>query len=170
MKSFREVDRAPFTIGEGTLFTVGKQEPDVVWATCMNDRAELRRIWRQNWLNCLREFADHDIQRKWLDTENRNPHWSYVECMCSYFDDTLAGQGYDWTIADGLVTDQEAAAVTSLHHLLDNHKPPGGDQYDHERILNDQAWHEIIDEAKRSLRNLAALLNDPTEKAILSSV
>jgi hypothetical protein len=135
----------------------------------MNDRAELRRVLRQNWLNCLREFADRDIQlQMWLDRKNRNPHWSFVEFMCCYFHDTLAGGGYGLAIAEGLVTDREAAAVASLHHRLESYQPPGGNQHDHEGILNDKAWNEIIDEAKRSVRNLAALLDDATEQAILS--
>jgi len=25
----------------------------------------------------------------WLDPTNRNPHWSYGEIMCSYFNDVL---------------------------------------------------------------------------------
>jgi hypothetical protein len=135
----------------------------------MNNQAELRRVLRQNWLNCLRDFADQDVQlRTWLDPENRNPHWSYVEFMCCYFHDTLAGGGYGRAIAEGLVTDREAATVASLHHLLESYKPPGGNQYNHEKILRDKAWNEIIDEAKRSLGNLAALLDDQIELAILS--
>jgi hypothetical protein len=134
----------------------------------MNEQTDLRRTWRQNWLGCLSEFADAGLQRqRWLDPENRNPHWSYVEFMCSYFDDTLHGHGYDWAISEMLVTDREAAAVAPLHELLKHHEAPGGDDYDSERILNDPAWLDIVEEARRSTSNLAALLTDPTERNIL---
>lgn len=134
----------------------------------MNGQTDIRRAWRQNWLGCLREFADADLQRqRWLDPENRNPHWSYVEFMCCYFDDTLHGYGYDWAIGERLMTDGEAAAVAPLHQLLEHHEAPGGDDYDNERILNDPAWLHIVEEARRSTTNLAALLTDPAERNIL---
>ncbi len=86
--------------------------------------------------------------------------------MCSYFDDTLCGHGYDWAIEKGLVTDDEAATVVSLHHLLEGHEAPEGNDHGHKRILDDPAWVEIGEEATRATSNLAALLS-PAEKNIL---
>lgn len=134
----------------------------------MTDGTDFRRTWRQNWLNCLREFADEDLQRRmWLDPGSRNPHWSYIEFMCSYFDDTLHSRNYDWAIGEGLVTDQEVATVASLHYLLEHHEAPGGDDFDNERILKDQSWAEIVHAAKSSIGELASILKDPAERAIL---
>jgi hypothetical protein len=96
----------------------------------MNEQTNLRCTWRQSWLGCLQDFADADLQRRtWLDPHNQNPHWSYIEFMCSYFDDTLHGEGYGWAIGEGLVTKDEADAVAALHHLLTTHEAPGGDEY-----------------------------------------
>lgn len=54
----------------------------------MTDREELRRNWRTNWLSSIQEFADEDTQRRlWLDPTNGNPHYSFGEYVCCYFDD-----------------------------------------------------------------------------------
>jgi len=135
----------------------------------MNEEIDFRRTWRQNWLGCLRDFADAELQRRmWLDPQNQNPHWSYIEFMCSYFDDTLYGKGYDWAIGERLVTKEEVDAVAALHHLLATHEAPGGDDYNNERVLNDPAWNQIVEEAKRATEKLALLLSDPAEKTILT--
>jgi hypothetical protein len=135
----------------------------------MNEQTNLRCTWRQSWLGCLQDFADADLQRRtWLDPHNQNPHWSYIEFMCSYFDDTLHGEGYGWAIGEGLVTKDEADAVAALHHLLTTHEAPGGDDYNNERILNDPAWNHIVEEARQATEKLALLLSDPAEKAIFT--
>jgi hypothetical protein len=39
------------------------------------------------WFASVAEIADIDLQhRKWLDPTNTNPHWSYIEFVCSYPD------------------------------------------------------------------------------------
>jgi nucleotide-binding universal stress UspA family protein len=109
-----------------------------------------------------------DLQRRrWLDPENRDPHWSYVEFMCSYFNDVLYDQDYDWAISEGLVTEDEAQAVATLHRLLDQHEAPQGDDCDNEKVLNDPAWHEIVKSAKRAQASLLAVLSNPDEKKVL---
>ena len=48
----------------------------------MVDKKGLRRNWRTNWLNSVREFADAETQRRsWLDAANTNPHFAFVECL-----------------------------------------------------------------------------------------
>ena len=106
----------------------------------VSDASDFRRAWRLRWWGCLSDFADIDLQRRrWLDPENTNPHWSYVEFMCSYFNDLLCDQGYDWASNEGLVTKEEVQAVAALHGLLDRHAAPQGDDYDNEKVLNDPA-------------------------------
>lgn len=134
----------------------------------MDDAAEIRRILRLRWLSCLNEFADVELQRRmWLDPANTNPHWSYVEIMCSYFDDMLMGRSYDALVAQGLVGTEEAAIVRPLHDLLDLHDAPGGDDWDAKRILADPAWLAICNLAKVTNLRLAGLLTEPAEREAL---
>ena len=51
---------------------------------------EQRINWRWQWLSAIQAFADIELQRRrWTDPHERNPHYSFVECMCSYFDDAF---------------------------------------------------------------------------------
>jgi hypothetical protein len=88
---------------------MGPRTPD------LTDYVELRKHWRPAWLSSIQEFADLDTQRaKWLDPENTNPHWSFREFMCCYFDDIGLDEselGYSGWIEHGLITAAEAAAV-----------------------------------------------------------
>ncbi|HSI39855.1 MAG TPA: hypothetical protein VLA00_04820 [Xanthobacteraceae bacterium] len=137
----------------------------------MDEHADIRRRWRQNWLNCIRDFADADGQRRgWLNPNNENPHWSYVEFMCSYFNDILQSQSYDWAVRQGFVTSDEAAAVASMHRLLDLHQAPDGNDYDHAQILADPAWSVTVAEAVRAKDNLLTLLNDDEKRILLASI
>jgi hypothetical protein len=126
---------------------------------------DFRRYWRLNWLGCLNEFADTDLQRQWwLDPTNRNPHWSYVEFMCSYFNDVLHDRTYAELVAEGLVSSEEAATVGPLHALLELHEAPAGNDWDNASVLADPAWQAITDEAKVTNQRLAELLTDPAER------
>ncbi len=126
----------------------------------------MRGMWRQEWLGRIAALADGGRQRQtWLDPTNTNPHWSYVELMCGYFDDTLRGDTYDWALTEGLVTAQEVRIVSRLHQLLRCHKVP--DDLDHAQILADPAWTEIVAEAEKVRRGLLAWLTDPDERSAL---
>ncbi len=132
----------------------------------MTAEADIRRVWRLHWLACVQEFADADEQRKrWLDLTNTNPHWSFVEIISCYFDDALHGQGYAYLMGEGLVSQLEADAVASLHRLLERYKPPGGDSYDHARILEDASWGEVTAAAAETVAKLLRILVDPAERA-----
>ena len=134
----------------------------------MNEQADIRRIWRREWLGCLAGFANGDVQqRKWLDQKNTNPHWSYAEFMCNYFDDTLHGDTYDWPLAQGYVMADEVSAVAALHELLVRHEAPGGDDHDNAAVLADPAWHEIVEAAVQVRKHLLAVLTDTDEIDIL---
>ena len=87
--------------------------------------------------------------------------------MCSYFNDLLCDQGYDWASNEGLVTKEEVQAVAALHRLLDRHEAPQGDDCDNEKVLNDPAWLEVVKSAKEAQASLLAILNDPDEKKAL---
>jgi hypothetical protein len=128
---------------------------------------ELRRNWRINWLSSINQLADIELQRTmWLDKTNTNPHWSYVEFRCEYVDDLSIQTdwgGYRGRIEDGLVTDEEVAAITEFDGMFREYKPPRGDAYDHLAILSDEAWQELVDAASRVRTRLAKLLTDPNE-------
>ena len=130
--------------------------------------AALRRTWRNMWLSCLRESADADLQQQmWLDPRNKNPHWSYIEFMCSYFDDTFHGSNYDLVMREGLVTESEAATVAALHQLPAAYEAPNGNDFDNSAILQDPAWTAIVTEAEQVRKRLASFLVDPAERDIL---
>lgn len=127
-----------------------------------------RLRWRLQWLACLQDFADLDLQfRMWLDPSNTNPHWSFVEFMCSYFDDTLHQRDYSWALSQGLVTPREAEAVASLHQALLSYKAPDGDDFDNLAVLRDPAWRAITTEAATIQVRLLALLTAPSELQML---
>jgi hypothetical protein len=80
-----------------------------------NDASELRRLWRQNWLCCLLSLADFELQReRWLNKEITNPHWSYVEFMCKYFDDCCV-KDYALMIEEGLLSQPEFDCIKDFH-------------------------------------------------------
>lgn len=93
----------------------------------MQANAELRIAWRANWLRSIREIADLREQRAtWLNPAAINPHFTFVECMSSYFDDlVLAGDdGYAPRIAEGLLSADEVGAVETLHLMLSAYLSP----------------------------------------------
>lgn len=136
----------------------------------MTDK-EIRRNWRQEWLGCVAEFSDFDTQKRmWLDVENTNPHWSFVEYMCSYFDDLgLQVVDYQGRIDAGFVTEEEVAAINEFHQIADGYQSPT-DDYDHRAILDDPKWHEVVKAAQKAKQQLLALISDNKERQDLSGV
>jgi hypothetical protein len=134
----------------------------------MNDNEKLRRNWRTNWLSSIQEFADEQTQRGlWLDPENSNPHHSYGEYVCCYFDDLgLSEGGYGWALEQGIVSADEVAAVTDFHAIAGNYKP--ADVYNHEAILADPGWAGVVAAAKRAQSALLGLIKDPRERQLLT--
>ena len=133
----------------------------------MSDNQELRRNWRANWLGSIQEFADDDEQRRlWLDPPN--PHFSFGEYLCCYFDDlNLSKGGYEWAINESLVSPDEAAAVAQFHYLADGYHSPT-DDFDHLAILADPKWVAVVEAAKRSKVALLGLIDDPNERRLLT--
>ncbi len=145
--------------------------------TPMTEKEEFRPNWRRNWLGSIQEFADLDTQRRlWLDPELSNPHYTFVEYICCYFglgvfDDPAAlGDAYSVAREDGLVTAEEAAAVEPFHAILDLYEAPGKDDYDHQAILADPKWGEVVAAAKSAQSALLPLIHDPEERRELMEV
>lgn len=135
----------------------------------MSNDHDLRQGWRISWLSSIQEFADDEAQRRlWLDRNNTNPHFSFVEYMCSYFDDLdLSDGGYERALSEGLVSKEEAGAVSEFHRLAHVYDSPT-DDYDHETILADEKWADLVEAAKRAKASLLCLIHDPQERQVLT--
>lgn len=117
----------------------------------MSAREDIR-VW---WFGVLGEIADLELQqRKWLDPANTdNPHWSYIEFVCSY----PSQEEIDDGPKKGYVSPQEAEIFTNFRRILVAHKSPTGNDWDNEAVLNDPAWHSVVKAAQQAVRDLANL-------------
>ena len=134
----------------------------------MTNNEEQRRNWRTNWLSSIQEFADEEMQRRsWLDPTNTNPHFSFVECFCCYFDSFgLSDGGYEWAVKEKLVSRDEVTAVAEFHQIADAYESPT-DDFDHDAILGDPKWSEVVDAAKHAQAALLDLIEDAGERRFL---
>lgn len=134
----------------------------------MNDRLELRRNWRTRWLGSIQKFADYEEQRRrWLDPTNANPAFNFVEYFCSYFDDLdLSDGGYVSAENEGWVSSDEVAAVTSFHAIADAYESPT-DDYDHQAVLSDPKWADVVAAAQHARIALLSLVTEPDERRLL---
>jgi hypothetical protein len=104
-----------------------------------------REMWRERWLDSINELTSLDRQIKsWLDTENPSTHSSFVEFMCTYFDDLSLGDNYQYVLDSKWITGQEFGIIKEWHEALDKYNSPDNDDYDNDAILNDQKWLAIV--------------------------
>ena len=140
----------------------------------MEDRtnwALTRKQWRAEWLSSIQQFSDIDTQRRrWLDLKNTNPHWSFIEYMCCYFDDiglSNPNVGYEGWVAHGVASKEEVLAVSRFHAVADAYASPDNNDYDHAAILADPQWHKVVESAREAQQALAGMLSDPYEMVLL---
>ena len=127
-----------------------------------------KNLWRERWLSCINQLTSLDLQKKsWLDKTHTNPHWSFVEFMCSYFDDLAIEDTYNYQLDKGWVTKLEFKIIKNWHIALDNYKSPKNDDYDNEAILDDPKWIEILRNGMEIRNELGKTLND-TERQFLT--
>ncbi len=133
-----------------------------------SDITEQRHGWRTGWLSSIQEFADSETQsRMWLDPTNTNPHWSFVEVNCCYFDRLyLSVGGYDWALGRGFICEEEVEAVAEFHKIAGIYRSPT-DDYDHKAILEDTGWKNVVFAAKKAQLALSKLLNTQAELKLL---
>jgi len=114
---------------------------------------ETRLILRRNWSCALGEIADLELQRRtWLDPTNTdNPHWSYIEFVCSYPDSEQLAEG----LKRGYLSHREAQILTDFFYVLTGYKHPEADDYDNKAVLNDPAWHEVVKAAQKAKADLS---------------
>ena len=130
--------------------------------TITEDEQEVsgRQHWRLLWLSSIQAFSDTQTQRtRWLDTAERNPHFSFVECMCSYFDDAGMGDenAFEQRLAEGYLTPEEVAATKRFHALADSYDSRNDDDYNHADILEDPAWQAVVEAAQSAKTRLLSL-------------
>ncbi len=122
---------------------------------------------RRWWFASVQEISDIGLQRRtWLDRENTNPHWSYIEFVCSFpADDQLEG-----VRAKGWLAEHEFRILNDLAHTLTAYGAPRGNNYDQAAILDDPAWLVVVGEALRARQALLVTITDPNERQMLLGV
>lgn len=119
-----------------------------------------KQLWRNRWLSCINELTSLALQKKsWLDKSNTNPHWSFVEFMCSYFDDLGIENNYNNELADGWISKKEFELIKLWHGLLDKYDSPTNDDNDVEAILADSEWQMIVEKGRKAKIELSRLLS-----------
>ncbi len=127
--------------------------------------------WRERWLHCINEITSLDLQKKsWLDNSHTNPHWSFKEFMCCYFDDLANDDNYKTQLEEGWVSKQEFEVIKPWHEKLNNYGSPSNDDFDHEAILNDPKWLEILEIGKIVKNNLARILSKKERKFLIEEI
>jgi hypothetical protein len=130
-----------------------------------------REIWRQKWLSSINELTSLDLQRKsWLDRHQTNQHWSFVEFMCSYFDDLLCDFPYSHYIEISWVSPQEYDVLSDWHNALEKYKSPNNDDNDRAAILGDNKWLEIVKAGEKAKERLAGILNNEERQALTKTI
>jgi hypothetical protein len=130
---------------------------------------ETRATWRHRWLSMLQHFADEATQRRWLDRGERNPYYSYSECMSGYFDDTFfPGHEIERWVQYGYMTDAEYRVMLPFHCLAEKYRPPNDDACDCESILADAGWSEVVGAACKAQAALTELISEPNELTALT--
>ena len=116
---------------------------------------------RRAWLDCLHEFSCVERQRRWLGGDPDHAA-SFIECLCSYFDDLNLGEGLDVAVEEGWLLRQEADAVAEFHRLADEYEAPGEDS----AVLADPAWSLVVIEARRAWLAVREHLTDVAENKL----
>ncbi|MCP3962660.1 MAG: hypothetical protein GY719_32880 [bacterium] len=126
-------------------------------------------------MHCLYEFANTRLQRaSWI--EGPSADWpdgrpwvsSFVESMCTYFDDLGLSEGYESRIGEGLVTPREAGLAASFHVLADFYDPTS--DADHGAILADPNWQAVVDAAVALWSALKRETRDPFDQATIGDL
>ena len=126
-----------------------------------------KETWRRNWLLMIKDLINIEYQKRtWLDINNTNPYNSFIEFMCSYFDDLDLSDGYEKHIKSDFITKTEYKVIAEWHKWLSEYESPNNDDYDNKAVLNDKKWIEIIDLGKKSMKSLKPNLNK-IEKGLL---
>lgn len=134
----------------------------------MNENKTQRELWRNRWLSSINELTSLELQQNsWKEKTNKNPHWSFVEFMCCYFDDLVIDDNYEIELKHGWITSSEFETIREWHILLDKYNSPNNDDYDIDSILNDKKWLAIMAKGQKAKTKLSKILNE-AESIILN--
>jgi hypothetical protein len=130
----------------------------------VDNEPEASQGLRIEWFSHLWDLGDIALQRrKWLDPDNTNPHWSYIEFACSYPDyDQL-----EFARKKGWLTAEELQILDKFRSILASHAAPNGDDYDNAAVLDDPGWHAVVAAARDATERLLRLVTHPAERKTL---
>lgn len=122
---------------------------------------EQKEHWRQLWLESIYELTSIDLQRdRWLDKNNNNPHYTFIEFNACYFDDLLSDMEYQHYIEVGWVSSNEYEIIKEWHKELDDYQPPENDHYNHSAILQDLKWINIVEKGRQARIQLIEIVTE----------
>lgn len=137
----------------------------------MNEILTQKELWRDRWLICINELTSIELQRKsWLDKSNENPHWTFVEFMCSYFDDLGIDNNYEYQLEEGWISKDEFETIKLWHELLNKYDSPKNYEYDVEAILEDKSWQLIVEEGHKAKSVLIKKLSEKELQILLEKI
>lgn len=127
----------------------------------MTKEQSQKELWRNRWLRCINELTSYNLQLKsWLDSSNANPHWSFIEFMCSYFDDLVIDNDYEYQLKENWISEPEFEIIREWHNLLDKYDSPNNDDHNREGILNDEKWKMIVKLGQEAKIELSRILKN----------
>ncbi|GJM63892.1 hypothetical protein [Persicobacter diffluens] len=135
----------------------------------MNDE---KQLWRKRWLSAICKLTSLELQKaSWLDKANTtNPHWSFVEFNCCYFDDLGIDNDYEYQLKQEWITKNELDTIQPWHELLDRYTPPANDHYDVKAILFDKKWLSIIEEGVKVKNKLSKIISKEENEILLEEI
>jgi hypothetical protein len=137
----------------------------------MKDREKHKEQWRSRWLSCLNELTSIELQKKsWVDKSNTNPHWSFVEFMCSYFDDLAIDNNYEYQLKQHWISETEFKTIQYWHELLDKYNSPTNNDYDVKVILTDKKWLSIVEEGVRVKNELSKVISKEENEILFEEI
>ena len=126
-----------------------------------------KKDWRERWLDSIYELTSLNLQKeKWLNLENTNPHWSFIEFLECYFSDLFLDDNYQDALETKYVSIEEFEILKNWHTKLANYISPNNDDYNHSEILADKNWIEIVEIGNDAKHKLIKIVN-PEEENIL---
>jgi len=136
-----------------------------------NYNEELRKVWRPNWLSSINELTSLRLQKNsWLDKNAPSAHWTFVEFMCSYFDNLGIDDNYKDPLKRKLLSSEEFEIIRPWHEALDKYKSPKNNDYAVNKILEDPSWLEIIEVGIKVKNELSKILSDEEKNILLEEI
>lgn len=128
-----------------------------------------KKEWRELWLDLINKLTTIELQEKsWLHKIiiTESPHWSYIEFRCCYFDDLLY---YDYShfIKTEWITQKEYDIIKEWHIELKTYTTPKKDDYNHNAILRDENWLNIIKKGEKVRENLINIIPEYEKKFLM---